>query len=62
MSERSKDTILTGSIFSLLGYLQGVDIFVNKMLNSHIRPMRDRTRNFCATKCLIGHLVMMRMI
>ena len=28
-----------------LGYL-GVDIFVNKMLNSHLRPTRDHMRNF----------------
>ena len=37
------------STFLLLGYL-GVGIFVNKMLNSHVRPTRERTMNFLCVK------------
>ena len=35
--------------------------FVNKTLNSHVGSTRLH-ENFCAMNCLLGHLVMMRMI
>ena len=47
-------------VYLLFTWLPWSKHFGKQNAHSHVRLTRDRMRNFCATNCLIGHLVTMR--